>query len=207
MKGRTMISARGVARVAAVATAGVWVIVFGLAVSAPAQGATLLGQYSAHYTYSGWSGYNPCYVMDVLIENDTYWSYVSHDFTADGTQTFNISSLAQSLTNGVDNGYRIAISLAGWGPEEGPLFTESEVFGTHPDFAGCQVDYVALTVQNLTFVNTWGDVPDHQPWPYYILDGSSADITWGVYGTPEPATLSLLALGGAALVAQRKRRK
>ncbi|MGB2997244.1 MAG: PEP-CTERM sorting domain-containing protein [Phycisphaerae bacterium] len=66
---------------------------------------------------------------------------------------------------------------------------ESVTFGKSPDFQGCNIEYVALDVHLV-------DITKPRHW---------VDMTLSVYGTPEPATLGLMAAGLVAICLKRRR--
>ncbi len=115
------------------------------------------------------------------------------DTTFDGTRAdreAQFAEFASHLTDGVDDQIEFDIQIGPGGG--GQCAAESVLFGAgRPngiDFEGCTVTGISLTVNSLTIASPGSDPLGDGVWTDYELDATMTVI-------PEPATLTLLALG------------
>jgi len=175
---------------------GMFVIGLLWAGSQSSEGSQLLGQFSDSQYYPG-STPKPATYASVFLEIDTGSPSVYYLlgkevlWTAPGSVVFDSGNepdwngFVTALTNGTDE------PLA-WHIKAGGMLlpsnrTESQRFGTTPDFLGVTIDSIRLDVTSLDY-----------------LSHLSADITVSVYGTPEPGTVLLFGLGALGLIRRRR---
>jgi hypothetical protein len=105
---------------------------------------------------------------------------------------------ASLFTNGTDDRWLWFNTV-----KSGHSFPESEflvklIDSPYSDLYGYTIDHIDLTVNNIILSS-----PGSNPGGGGIWTDFSYDVTYTIYGTPEPATILLLAAGG--LILRRKR--
>ncbi len=134
----------------------------------------------------GWAAFAEDQTPWWSLEDGQTGSYV---FTPANTSSFD--GFVTHLTDGVDGflgrGYTFQSGGSGMG-----YSSESSAFGTDTDLIGYEIDSIRLFVDELS-------VSSHDTGYDF-----SADVTWEFWGVPEPATLSLLVLGGLLVTSRRR---
>jgi hypothetical protein len=137
----------------------------------------------------------------ILPTQDLTEADVGRAFRATAANTPSFPAAAELLTDGID--YYISPQWFMPGSSHAGNWLESKLFGDQTpngiDFEGWTVEEIAIRIDRLEI-----DIPGRDP----NGDGIWTDLTWEltvlVYGIPEPATLSLLALGGLAVLCRRR---
>lgn len=137
-----------------------------------------------------------------------YWEVVT---PFDVGKTFRQSSatsesfgfFASMLSSGTDDAFLIGNYLPSGGgsgvANYESAFLSKFVPTQSVDFYGYEITEVGLTVDSLTI-----DSPGQNPNGDGLWTDYSYDVTFTIYGIPEPATGLLLGLGGLALLRKRK---
>ncbi|NIT60734.1 MAG: PEP-CTERM sorting domain-containing protein [Aliifodinibius sp.] len=147
-----------------------------------------------------WTDHGPTKLLDwgVVTPSD-----VGETFTQSPVTSPNFDFFASLLTSGTDDILCIQIYF----PDHsyhGRQALESYWFNKfiqteNVDFYGWQVTEISLTVNSLTI-----DTPGRNPNGDGIWTDCAYDVTFTIYGIPEPATVLLLAFGSLFLARKRR---
>ena len=114
-------------------------------------------------------------------------------YTYDAGNTSNFHEFTALLGDGVSDQLIFWSFFPGTNCGQGLPRSEAEVFGTGSDLIGNYIDHICYQVHDVSF---WMEGQTYK---------CSTAVTWGFW-TPEPASLSLLALGAVVVAARRPRR-
>jgi hypothetical protein len=146
------------------------------------------------FTFGWWNPNEGAVISDPVFEEIfVTCSDVGMSFTATGADDPDFDGLVSVLTNGVDDTLAVMHTVGSCGCGSGIHMRESQVFvNGSPDFAGQAIDSICLKVNSLL-------LDPQESWTDYSFDVA-------VVVVPEPAALSLLAVGACTFLLRATKR-